>query len=113
MRDLSPGPALIRYTVRVSTARIPRKSSDSAPGTLAACHVTPPSTVRRYVPPVPLAQTTRSSTALTPRSDAAVLAVCGIHACAHSPAANANATPVDARGSFIALYGRSQRLKGA
>src|ERR1035438_10081961 len=86
MRDLSPEPALIRYTLRASMARMPRKSRASAPGTLAARQVTPPSVVARYVPPLPLAQTFWESTALTPRSDARVLLVCGAQVCAQSVA---------------------------
>ena len=75
MRDFSPGPMLMRKTVRASMARMPRKSRVSAPGTLAAVQVAPPSVVRRKVPAVPLAQTTWASTAEMPRSPAVVLVV--------------------------------------
>ena len=51
-------------------ASMSRKSSFSAPGTVKLDHVVPPSVVLRTVPLVPLAQTTRSLTALTPRSRA-------------------------------------------
>src|SRR5215471_18295275 len=67
-------------------ARMPRKSSVSAPGTRAAIQVLPPSLVCRYVPPVPLAHTTLASTALTPRSDAVELLVCAIHCWASAAA---------------------------
>jgi hypothetical protein len=40
------------------------------PGIVRFCHVRPPSTVRQIVPEAPLAQATRSLTALTPRSQA-------------------------------------------
>jgi hypothetical protein len=40
------------------------------PGIVRFCHVRPPSTVRKIVPEAPLAQATRSLTALTPRSRA-------------------------------------------
>src|SRR5271165_5385588 len=49
---------------------MPRKSKP--PSTLEVFHVLPPSMVRTMAPSVPLAQTTRSSTALTPRKDAVV-----------------------------------------
>src|ERR1035438_374458 len=49
---------------------MPRKSSASAPATVAAFQVTPPSVVASQVPPLPLANTVRASPALTPRSDA-------------------------------------------
>src|ERR1022692_3388055 len=87
MRDFSPEPILIRNTVRSSMARTARKPSDSAPGTFATSQVAPPSMVRRYVPLLPLAQTTRSFTALTPRNDAVVLLVCGVQDCATALAA--------------------------
>src|SRR5215467_4103553 len=104
MRDFSPGPMLIRYALRSSNARMPRKSSDSAPGTLEACHVLPPSTVRSHVPPVPLAQTTRSFTALTPRRDAVVLLVCGIQLWAKEAAVKSRVAT-----ALIGFYGRSLR----
>src|SRR5215217_7744027 len=59
MRDLSPGPIASRYAVVALKASTSRKSSASAPGTTPACHVRPPSAVRRKVPLSPLAQATR------------------------------------------------------
>jgi hypothetical protein len=53
-------------------------SSFSAPGTFNTRQVAPPSVVRTIVPPVPLAQTTRSSTALIPRNLAAVPLISGV-----------------------------------
>src|SRR5450759_1807898 len=82
MRDWSPEPALIRKMVCASMALMPRKSRVSAPGTWAACHVTPPSVVTSQVPPLPLANAVRASTALTPRNDARVLLTWGAQACA-------------------------------
>jgi hypothetical protein len=63
---------LNKYAVFSSTAETSRKSRFSAPGTLAACQIAPPSVVRRKVPLVPLAQTTLGLAALTPRNDAVV-----------------------------------------
>src|SRR5215469_15563718 len=56
-----------------------RKSSFSAPGTVPACHVSPPSLVRTNVPPVPLTQTTLSLTMLNPSRLASVFGFCGCH----------------------------------
>src|SRR3954468_14385984 len=86
MRDWSPGPALSRYAVRASTACTSRKSSASAPGTVAARQVSPPSVVRKNVPFVPLAQTMLSLTTLSPRRLAVVLLVWGVH-CAYATVA--------------------------
>src|SRR5581483_8007376 len=82
MRDLSPGPMLSRKTVRGSIARTARKSICSAPGTLDALQLAPPSRVTSHVPPVPLANATRALTALMPRKDALVPLVCGVPLCA-------------------------------
>src|SRR5580693_1700711 len=82
MRDFSPAPMLSRNAVFSSKARMARKSRSEAPGTFAAFHVAPPSSVRRNVPLPPLAQTTDWLTALTPRRDAEVPLDCGVHDCA-------------------------------
>src|ERR1022692_1760458 len=87
MRDFVPGPLLINQAVWLSNARTLRKSGSPAPGTTATCQVAPPSSVRRYAPPAPLAQTTAGLTALTPRKDAVVPLVC-------ASATEAAATPV-------------------
>src|SRR5262249_44569027 len=79
MRDSGPEPMLSRYAVVSSTASTSRKSSVSASGTLSFRHVAPPSAVRRTVPLAPLAQTTLSPTALTPRRRAFTPLVCGVH----------------------------------
>src|SRR6516225_3332763 len=50
-----------------------RKSSFSAPATISACHVSPPSVVRTNVPPVPLTQTTLPLTMLNPCRQASVV----------------------------------------
>jgi hypothetical protein len=81
MRDFAPVPLLINHAVRLSSARTLRKSRSAAPGTTAACQVAPPSSVRRYAPPAPLAQTTAGFTALTPRKDAVVPLDCATHLC--------------------------------
>src|SRR5258706_16345798 len=86
-------------------ARIPRKSSASAPGTLAACQFAPPSVVLRYVPPVPLAHTILSLMALTPRSDAVVLLVCGVQAWPNAiPAIQRQARRLDKQMSIQLSY---------
>src|SRR6516162_9485418 len=56
-----------------------RKSSFSAPTTVPACHVSPPSLVRTNVPPVPLIQTTLPLTMLNPYRLASVFDFCGCH----------------------------------
>src|ERR1051326_3491532 len=56
-----------------------RKSSFSAPATVPACHVSPPSVVRTNVPPVPQAQTTLALTMPNPRRLASVFDFCGCH----------------------------------
>ncbi len=72
-RDWSPGPLDITIAVWLSHAQTPRKSSLSAPGGIAHdCHSYPPSSVRRTVPLVPLAQATPPPTAWIPRSPAPV-----------------------------------------
>ena len=58
----------------------------SPPGTWAACQVMPPSVVASHVPPLPLANAVRASTALTPRSEARVLPAWGSQVCARRPA---------------------------
>ena len=83
---------------------MPRKSSDSAPGTFAARQVAPPLLVTRYVPPLPLAHTVVASTALTPRREARVLLAWGIQDCAYSVPPNSS-TEV----SFMCLGGRNTR----
>src|ERR1017187_1222647 len=92
MRDFAPCPLLINQAVWLSNARTLRKSGSPAPGTTAACQVAPPSSVRRYAPPAPLAQTTAGLTALTPRKDAVVPLDCATHVC--GSATEAAATPV-------------------
>src|ERR1051326_6261649 len=52
-----------------------RKSRASSVA-VSFCHVVPPSTVRNTVAPAPLAQATRSLTALTPRSRTFIPLVC-------------------------------------
>src|ERR1019366_3616807 len=89
MRDFAPGPLLINQAVWLSNARTLRKSGSPAPGTTAACQVAPPSSVRRYAPSAPLAQTTAGLTALTPRKDAVVPLDCAIQVCASAPEAAA------------------------
>src|SRR5579862_4894711 len=76
MRDAGPLPMLSAYAVRLLTASMSRKSSFAASGIVSVCHVPPPSAVRRTVPFVPLAHTTRSLAALTPRSRAVTPLVC-------------------------------------
>src|SRR5688572_7193714 len=71
-RDWPPLPILNSRTVFASTMWRSRKSSCSAPGTLADSHVAPPSEVCTKVPPLPLAQTTFSLRAPRPRSEASV-----------------------------------------
>src|SRR5690348_4706593 len=66
MRPALPSPNENRYAVIASTAYTSRKSSFSPPGTVPACHVSPPSVVRTNVPPVPLAQITLALTTLNP-----------------------------------------------
>src|ERR1700674_657170 len=56
-----------------------RKSSFSPPGTVPACHVSPPSVVRTNVPPVPLAQITFALTMLNPCKLAVVFDFWGFH----------------------------------
>src|SRR5690349_2365162 len=60
-------------------AYTPRNSSFSAPATVPACHVSPPSVVRTNVPPVPLTQTTLPLTMLNPYRLASVFDFCGCH----------------------------------
>src|SRR5690242_19761851 len=95
MRELLPFPMDSRYAVFASTACTSRKSSFSAPATVPGCHVTPPSVVRRKVPPVPLAHTTLALTTLTPRRLALVFDVCGFHCASAVLASRINV------GSFI------------
>ena len=58
-----------------------RKSSLRGVRDRSPCfQVSPPSVVRRTVPAVPLAQTTLSLTALTPRRRALTPVSCGVHA---------------------------------
>src|SRR5215470_19513035 len=56
-----------------------RKSSFSAPATVPAFHVSPPSVVRTNVPPVPLTQMTLPLTMLNPSRRASVFDFCGCH----------------------------------
>src|SRR5215469_1216130 len=56
-----------------------RKSSFSAPATVPACHVSPPSVVRTNVPPVPLAQTTFALTMPKACRVASVFDFCECH----------------------------------
>src|SRR5262245_32155869 len=82
---------LSAYAVVSLTASTSRKSSVSESGTLSLCHVSPPSAVRTTVPFAPLAQTTLSLTALTPRSLAVTPLDCVVQvgpcACVDSSAA--------------------------
>src|SRR5581483_10319295 len=106
----SPGPMLRAYATRASIASMSRKSSDSASAIGSFCHVRPASAVRTMVPFVPLAQTTRSFTALMPRkrmSGATVQRVMvtlgdmAIAADTHTSAARkASRTSVAAAGAF-------------
>src|SRR5258707_2695102 len=79
MREASPGPALNRYAVVSPNALTARKSSFSAPGTIAADQFLPPSVVRTYVPIVPLAHATFGLTTQRPRKSALVSIVCFCH----------------------------------
>src|ERR1043166_726187 len=54
------------------------RKSRLSPVTFNFSHVLPPSIVRKTVLPEPLAHATRSLTALTPRSRALTLLVCGV-----------------------------------
>src|SRR5688572_5860183 len=56
-----------------------RKSSRSLVGLCSRFHVLPPSSLRRMVLPEPLAQTTRSLEALTPRRRAFTPDGCSVH----------------------------------
>src|SRR5260370_39686960 len=62
-----------------SKARMPRKSSFSAPGTIMADQFLPLSMVRSMVPSVPLAQTVVGLTTLSPRRLAVVGTVTFVH----------------------------------
>src|SRR5690348_984973 len=86
MRPALPSPNENRYAVIASTAYTSRKSSFSPPGTVPACHVSPPSIVRTNVPPVPLAQTTFALTMLNPCKLAVVFDFWGVH-CPNADAA--------------------------
>src|SRR4029453_702520 len=70
MREVGPAPMLSRYAVVSLTASMSRKSRRSVVGLCSFVHVLPPFSLRRIVLPEPLAQTTRSLTALTPRNRA-------------------------------------------
>src|SRR3982750_832220 len=76
MRDEGPGPMLRTDAVVALTASTSRKSSAAASGIVSFVHVVPPSSVRRTVPLAPLAQATRSLTALTPRRRAVTPLAC-------------------------------------
>ena len=66
--------------VLASKAWMPRKSSFSAPGGMEQdCQTYPPSSVRRTVPLVPLAQATPLPTLWMPRRSAVVLEVCMVN----------------------------------
>src|SRR5262245_54202085 len=78
MREAAPGPMLSAYATRSPIASMSRKSSFSVPGIVDRCQLSPPFVVRIIVPFAPLAQTTRSLTALTPRSRAVTPLVCGV-----------------------------------
>ena len=69
-------PADIRNASSPENATTARKSSVPASGTCPGVHVRPPSTVRRYVPRVPLAHATCLDTALTPRKFSVVCENC-------------------------------------
>src|SRR5258708_11657148 len=56
-----------------------RKSSFSAPATVPACYVSPPSVVRTNVPPVSLTQTTLPLTMLKPFILASLFFFFGFH----------------------------------
>ena len=56
--------------VSASKASMSRNCKVAVPGGPTLCHVAPPSTVRRTVPPLPLAQTTDELTTDSPRSRA-------------------------------------------
>src|SRR5690242_2918806 len=77
MRDAGPLPMLRTYAVCASIASMSRKSSASFL-TFNLLHVAPPSVVRNTVAPEPLAQATRSLTALTPRKRAVTPLVCNV-----------------------------------
>src|ERR1043165_9747845 len=77
MRDAGPLPMLSTYAVCASIASTSRKSSASLV-TFNLLHVAPPSVVRNTVALEPLAQATRSLTALTPRKRAVTPLVCNV-----------------------------------
>src|SRR5271156_4660767 len=79
MRDLSPSPIDSKNALRSSKAWTSRKSRPSAPATCPAFQVIPPSSVRTYVPKVPLAHTTFLLTTARPRSRALVTLGSGAH----------------------------------
>src|SRR5215472_7014315 len=87
MRDSLPFPIDNRYAVSPSMAYTLRKSSFSAPGTVPACQVSPPSVVRTNVPSVPLTQTTLRLTMLNPNRLASVFDFC---ACQSAKAGKTN-----------------------
>src|SRR5262252_5472435 len=68
---------LSTYATRSLKASTSRKSALCAAGMGRGCHVRPPSTVLRIVPPAPLAHATDDETALTPRSRAVTPLDCG------------------------------------
>src|ERR1017187_7764833 len=95
---------LNRYAMFSSTPCTSRKSSVSAPGTVAAVQVAPPSIVFRYVPRVPLAQTVFSFAAHTPRSDAVLPLDCAVKLCANAAPAKKIKKPLLIR--FSPVYAR-------
>src|SRR5262245_40583832 len=89
-------------------AWMPRKSTASAPATFAARQVAPPSVVTSHVPPLPLAQTVRASTALTPRREARVLLIWGTQVCAQIATVKRKAG-----SSFIGFHHGSRLWRGS
>src|SRR5256885_7762575 len=78
MRDASPLPAARRYATVALMPSTSRNCSVSAPGTMPARQCAPPSVVTAYVPPTPLAHTTRGETGLIACSRFVVPLCCGV-----------------------------------
>src|SRR6058998_2698 len=86
MRDASPLPAARRYATVSLMPSTSRNCSVSAPGTTPARQCAPPSVVTAYVPPTPLAQTTRGETGLVAWSRLVVPLCCGVRVGAEAAA---------------------------
>src|SRR6187200_2401414 len=78
MRESVPPPDARRYATSALTPSTSRNCSVSAPGTTCDSQCAPPSVVRAYVPPTPLAQTTCELTGLTACRRFVVPLTCGV-----------------------------------